>query len=119
MRFEARLMLSPKSENTDPLTDRYCIKKLGLYKILTEWLLRFLTVQERTALLPTRADTLWDEEEVSILSWPGRELEGVQGEQSLQCVQGEEGVQGVQGKQSAQCVQKVYKVHKVNQMYNV
>ena len=68
-------MLSPKSENTDPLTDRYCIKKLGLYKILTEWLLRFLTVQERTALLPTRADTLWDEEEVSILSWPGRELE--------------------------------------------
>jgi len=42
----------------------------------TEWLLRFLTVQERTALLPTRADTLCDEEEVSILSWPGKELEG-------------------------------------------
>ena len=75
-------------------------KNLG-YKILTEWLLRFLTVQERTALLPTRADTLWDEEEVSILSWPGKELEGVQGEQS------------------AQCVQKVYKVKNVNKVYNV
>ena len=33
-------------------------------------------MQESTARLPTRAETLWDEEPVSILSWPGRELGG-------------------------------------------
>ena len=77
--------------------------------ILTEWLLRFLTVQERTALLPTRADTLCDEEEVSILSWPGKELEGAQG------VQGELGVQCTV--YSVQCT--VYTVYKVNKVSKV
>ena len=40
--------------------------------MLTEWLLRFLTVQESTARLPTSAETLWDEEPGSILNWPDK-----------------------------------------------
>ena len=64
-------------------------------------------MQERTALLPTRAETLCDEEEVSILSWPGRELEGAQGVEGVQDEQDEQSVEGVQGVQGEKDVQGV------------